>query len=390
MVLMVVTVAVIGLSIGVSSSQEPSGTDQPSVDQGNDERTTTTTEATSGQDPSPRRFHSGDEVRVAVRKLPPFIEKNDERYSGFTADLWKDVADRLGLRTRYVEVSSVGEQLDAVQNGDADLAATAISITSEREQSLDFSTPYFDGGLQIMVPSAGDVPITSSIRAMLSSSLLMLLGFFLAALVLVGTIVALIERRKNPEFAHGGIRAVTEGMWWAIVTVATVGYGDTVTRTHLGRLLAGLWIVFGLVFVAHFTATVTTNMTVRELQTDIHSPADLPGRKVVTVRGTTAARYLKSHDIAYEEVDSVTDMADRVASQKADAAVYDSPILAYQVQRIGPSRVALVGSPFTKEYYGIAFPAGSPMVEEVDRALLKSTEDGTYDRLVHQWFPEKH
>ena len=53
-------------------------------------------------------------------------------------------------------------------------------------------------------------------------------------------------------------------------------------------MIAGLWILFGLVFVAQFTATVTTNLTVKELQTEITSPDDLGGHDVVTVAGTTA------------------------------------------------------------------------------------------------------
>ena len=74
-------------------------------------------------------------------RSPAFVERNGDRYTGFTSDLWAEVADRLGIQTRFVEVQSVAEQLDAVRDGDADLAATAISITSERVRSLDFSAP---------------------------------------------------------------------------------------------------------------------------------------------------------------------------------------------------------------------------------------------------------
>ena len=80
-------------------------------------------------------------------------------------------------------------------------------------------------------------------------------------------------------------------------------------------------------------------------------------------------------------------MVDEVADGAADAAVYDAPILNYQRQRVGSSAVTLVGAPFTKEYYGIAFPPRSHLVEQVNRILLQLDEDGTTTRLTREWFP---
>jgi ABC-type amino acid transport substrate-binding protein len=38
------------------------------------------------------------------------------------------------------------------------------------------------------------------------------------------------------------------------------------------------------------------------------------------------------------------------------------------------------------EIEGIDFPAGSPLREEINRALLELVENGTYDRIAHKWF----
>ncbi|MGH9186004.1 MAG: transporter substrate-binding domain-containing protein, partial [Acidimicrobiales bacterium] len=330
-----------------------------------------------------------DEVRVAVRVLPPFVERQGDGYTGLTADLWDEVASRLGVTTRYVEVGSVTEQLDAVRRGDVDVAATAISITSQRERSLDFSVPYFDAGLRIMVPTGQDVSLLSALTSLFTPSVLGLLAVFLAAVVVVGALVAIVERRTNADFQHRGWRTLGEGMWWATVTVSTVGYGDRVTRTTFGRVVTGAWILFGLVFVAQFTATVTTNLTVNELQSDITGPGDLGGHDVVTVSGTTAARYLENREIPFREVESVRAMVDEVAAGAAEAAVYDAPILAYERERVGSSRVSMVGALLTREYYGIAFPPRSHLAERVNRVLLEIEEDGTAERLNRQWFPSE-
>jgi polar amino acid transport system substrate-binding protein len=46
----------------------------------------------------------------------------------------------------------------------------------------------------------------------------------------------------------------------------------------------------------------------------------------------------------------------------------------------------LVGSPFRRESYGFALPSDSPLVEPVNRSLLKLRENGTYDRIYRRYF----
>lgn len=110
-------------------------------------------------DPAP------EPVRVVVRELPPFVERTaDGGFTGFTVELWEEVAGRAGLDSEYLTVSSVGEQLDAVTGGEADVGATVISITDDREARLDFSYPYFQSGLQVMVPADTRVSFLGAVR----------------------------------------------------------------------------------------------------------------------------------------------------------------------------------------------------------------------------------
>jgi voltage-gated potassium channel Kch len=48
-----------------------------------------------------------------------------------------------------------------------------------------------------------------------------------------------------------------EGMWWAVQTVTTVGYGDLVPRTTAGRLIGTLVMLNGIAFISLITAAVT-------------------------------------------------------------------------------------------------------------------------------------
>ncbi|MBN1849865.1 MAG: transporter substrate-binding domain-containing protein [Deltaproteobacteria bacterium] len=74
----------------------------------------------------------------------------DGKYIGFDMDVWKAVAEDLGVR--YTLKPMVFHQLiPALTKGEIDVALAGMTITSEREKSIDFSYPYFDSSLIIMV-----------------------------------------------------------------------------------------------------------------------------------------------------------------------------------------------------------------------------------------------
>ncbi len=73
------------------------------------------------------------------------------------------------------------------------------------------------------------------------------LGVALVTLVLSGIIMS----RVDPSIGN-----VWDGMWWAWVTMATVGYGDVVPHTAAGRLFAALVMLFGVVLISLLTANL--------------------------------------------------------------------------------------------------------------------------------------
>ena len=102
----------------------------------------------------------GQTLRVATKELAPFVIKNpDGTFRGFSIDLWDEVARRLNLEYQWVDAQTVGNQLQSVQDGTADVAVAGISMTPQREQLVDFSHPIFRSGLQIMGQAGGDEPV---------------------------------------------------------------------------------------------------------------------------------------------------------------------------------------------------------------------------------------
>ena len=68
--------------------------------------------------------------------------------------------------------------------------------------------------------------------------------------LVAGFLVTLVDRKDFPSF---GI-----AVWWAIVTLGTVGYGDVVPHTGWGRVVGSVVIILGVTFISFLTATVTS------------------------------------------------------------------------------------------------------------------------------------
>ena len=75
-------------------------------------------------------------------------------------------------------------------------------------------------------------------------------------LALVGAIVMRIVDSDN--FPSLGL-----AVWWALQTVTTVGYGDVVPTTAVGRVIGGIEMVLGVSFIAFTTAGVTSTVIQR-------------------------------------------------------------------------------------------------------------------------------
>jgi polar amino acid transport system substrate-binding protein len=281
----------------------------------------------------------------------------------------------LKIPYEYQEKASVTEQLEAVRSGNADAALGAISITAVREEEFDFSIAMYDSGLQILTkPSNGSA--WSLLPKMFSSTVLFLLLGVIALLILVGHVVWLIERRRNEDFPRKYLPGVWEGTWWAIVTMSTVGYGDTRVKTKAGRLVAMCWILLGLVLVAEFTAIITSTLTVTRLESDVNNLGDLNGKRVVTVANTTSVQFLEGLGIQAIEVGSAKEAFQAVESGKAAAFVFDSPILRSYVASSGDDALQVVGPVFQPQGYGMVFPSGSEIITPIDLEFLKQREDG--------------
>jgi ABC-type amino acid transport substrate-binding protein len=169
---------------------------------------------------------AGKVLRVAVKPIAPFVFKQGTELSGFSIDLWNALAQSLKAETRWVEVTTVSDQLQAVKNGNADAAIAAITITMERENIVDFTQPYFDSGLQIMVHAQGRNQFLNVFDSIPWPTVGVLLGTFVAIMFVMANVLWIVERKTSDHFRRGYLKGIGEGLWGVALIVATGEHGD--------------------------------------------------------------------------------------------------------------------------------------------------------------------
>ncbi|MFM9032957.1 MAG: transporter substrate-binding domain-containing protein [Mycobacterium sp.] len=329
------------------------------------------------------------EVAVTVRTLAPFVMNQDNNRTGFTIDLWEEIAKRQQWSTKYIDAENVAAQLKNVAEGRADVAAGAISITGERLATYDFSQPILSAGLQILVPKrateAAEPGLKNFLPILFSKTMLFwLLGGLLMALI-PAHITWLAERRHPDSMVA---KSYIPGIFQAFIFS-----GETLTATQedvprhwVSRALTILWGFVAIVFVSFFTATLTTTLTVGSFEAQINGPQDLFDKKVATVTGTTSAKFLEGMGVKATGLPTIDDCYRALEKGEYAAVVFDSPVLRYYVAHDGAGEAQLAGDVFQAEDYGVAFKQNSPLRQAVDESLLAMRQDGTYDEIKAKYF----
>lgn len=79
------------------------------------------------------------------------MDRESGEMVGFDMDILREVAVRAGFDYRLQTMSFNGI-IPALQTGSVDIALAGITITAKRERIVDFSAPYYDSGLRLLIP----------------------------------------------------------------------------------------------------------------------------------------------------------------------------------------------------------------------------------------------
>ncbi len=334
---------------------------------------------------------AAQELTVGTIERPPFSFTHNEKPTGFSVELWEAIAQEAQLNYQWVEHQQFADMIDATISRHNDLAIANISITSEREIKGDFSHPIFQSGMAIAVQAKAQPSYLSIIWE--SGVMLFLLGAF-AILLIIAHILWFFERHvesaRHDYFRDDYIGGVWDAFWWAFIIMTMGGFEKEVPHKIISRILAMLWIIISLFFISAITAQMTTALTVAELKTDIENYQDLKGKRVGVTANSSHETFLKNNGIATIEYSSLNQMYQDLKQNKLDAIVADYPVLSYYTHNKGAGWMSIAGEIFNPDAFGIFFPENSPLLEQVNTALLKLKEKGIYDKIKTKYFGTKN
>ena len=324
---------------------------------------------------------------VGTMIFPPFSMKGPSgEWDGLSIELLQAVTRDLGIDFELREYSSTDYFEDAVVNEELDLVL-AINVTERLELILDYSNPYYRSGSAIAVRIEGNTHGWSRVVERLFSMLFFkVIGFLVLLWLIAGALVWFFESRRNNEmFGDRIVKGLGHGIWWAAVTMTTVGYGDKAPKTFGGRTVAILWMFASIILISSFTAAITTSLTMGELRGKVRGFHDLPNVRVGSMAHTEYFKYLTENGITVMPFKSIQDGMQALAENKLDAFVADEIILKYLVKTEYPAHLHVLAGTLNHYYISMAMPQGSRLREPLNRALLRVMENEKWDLLVKQY-----
>ena len=325
---------------------------------------------------------------VLVKSSPPFsVEREDGSWSGLSLELWELVSTKVGLHGEYRSVE-LDELLEGVGSAKAVAGISALSITSERESMLDFTHPYYTANMgYAILPSEKGIWV--AVRPFFSMAFFKALGALVFVIFSFGFLLWIFERKKNSEsFGGAPMEGIGSAFWWSAVTMTTVGYGDKVPKTPLGRLVGMVWMFVALIIVSSFTAAITTSLTVNQIEDGVEALSDLKGKTLGVIPSSTAESFLKRQGFRTKGIENVSEGLVMVASGELTAMVHDLPILNYvnRQKGLGLKVEPILEAPVQR--FAFALPPGSPHREALNVAMLEVMEDRLWDAILREYLGE--
>lgn len=327
-------------------------------------------------------------LKVGVAGSAPFYftDENSSVPQGISVEIWEKIADKKGWNYKYRNFNSVNDVLKAVKEGNVDVAVGPITINSERLKNFRFSQPFYQSSLAIVYKKGG-FSFWNLMHLLFSYRLLIAIAIFLIILTFVGILLWLAERKASPDqFSAEPAKGIGTGMWLAIVTMSTTGYGDKAPITLAGRIIAGTWMIVSIISATSMVAGIASVLTFSNLQgNNINNIEQLNGKKVATVSGSPSIEFLKEYNTRIVAVSNLNEAFKKLKEKEVEAIVFDRPQLMYYLKNHENESFEMTKAEYYQQGYGFAFPENSKLIYEVNRTLLELSEDGETKDIIENF-----
>ncbi|XP_046372599.2 glutamate receptor ionotropic, NMDA 2B-like [Haliotis rufescens] len=294
--------------------------------------------------------------------------------------------------------------IGVLKENKADMAVTSLTVTPERAKQIDFSVPFLETGITIMVSIRdGKISPTAFLEPYDYPSWCLILVFSVHA---TGASIFIFEwlspygldQGKTPLRDHKFSLFRSFWLIWAMLFSAAVST-DT-PRGVSSRFLSNLWALFALVFLASYTANLAAFMITKEQYYDLSGIKDWrlrnphhtkPPFKFATVpNGSTDLNMRKNYAEMHEYMKkynrpTVQQGIAALKKQEIQAFIYDATVLEYYVGRDDVCKLIVVGDWYATTGYAIGLPKGSPWLDKINTVLLKMQDTGEVEKLHKFW-----
>ncbi|XP_077236766.1 glutamate receptor 2.8-like [Tasmannia lanceolata] len=351
-----------------------------------------------------KKLRIGVPVKVGFQefvKVERDARTNETIVTGYAIDVFSAVMEALPYAVPYdlvpfanADGQSAGSYDDLVyqvylQKYDA-VAGDAI-IRANRSQYVDFTLPYSESGIAMVVPSIGDDKKNAWIFLKpLTRDLWLATGF---AFTFIGFVVWVLEHRINDDFRGASYSQQVGLVFWFSFSTLVFAHKEKIVNNY-SRFVLIIWLFVVLILTSSYTASLASMLTVQQLKPTVTDVADLirNGDYVGYHKGSFMLGLLKQMKFKESKLRGFTtpeeyDEALSKGSRNGGvAAIFNEiPYLKLFLSKYC-NKYSLVGPIFKTAGFGFVFPKGSPLVPDVSRAILKVTEGDKILEIQHKWF----
>ncbi|XP_009075977.1 PREDICTED: glutamate receptor ionotropic, NMDA 2A, partial [Acanthisitta chloris] len=341
------------------------------------------------------KTNEGTNVKKCCKGFCIDILKKLSKTVKFTYDLYLVTNGKHGKKVNNVWNGMIGE----VVYHRAVMAVGSLTINEERSEVVDFSVPFVETGISVMVsrsngtvsPSAFLEPFSASVWVMMFVMLLIVSAmavFIFEYFSPVGYNRNLAQGRDP----HGPSFTIGKAVWllWGLVFNNSVPVQNPKGTTS--KIMVSVWAFFAVIFLASYTANLAAFMIQEEFVDQVTGLSDKkfqrphdysPPFRFGTVPNGSTERNIRNN---YPDMHlymtkfnqkGVEDALVSLKTGKLDAFIYDAAVLNYKAGRDEGCKLVTIGSGyiFATTGYGIALQKGSPWKRQIDLALLQFVGD---------------
>ena len=340
-------------------------------------------------------INASDTLKVAIYDAPPFgFGTQNGNYGGLMVDIWEEIADELNWNYTY-ELTDMNGLLGGLQSKKYDVGLGAISITPKREKLVDFTQPINPSGTGIAIAANSQKSAFTTYWKPIIISLLQLIGSLLFVLIISGSIVWWVEKKHFARIQNQSgyenkqtdkrISGFYDALWWSAVTMTTVGYGDKVPASFIGKVLGIIWIFTSIIFLSLFTANASAIFSNNRIESPVQSNNDLRRVKVGAAAKSSGEEYLIRERIDYQPYDDIDLAIQALLSGNIDCVVSNVPFLKFYNHSQYPGQLIIVPNWLLKNNMGIAVQDESVLKEDIDRILLQKITEPKWQEAVYNY-----